>query len=194
MSKYASMNKGQLRQACRDNHISYADLNVEGMREALMNLEAGSAVQAPEVSEFDPERAAEALGYDTGDQTDPTLPMGENGNTLVDPPEPRVLPTINPPPSTLEPVAPVVPVGPRATSKGVKIEKDRPMQNGVKMPSAGTLCRAVWDYLQAQVDAGSKVDAKSVKAHAATVGWNPNNASIEFYNWRKYNGIKGRQS
>ena len=27
---------------------------------------------------------------------------------------------------------------------------------------------------------------------AIAEGWNPNNASIEYYQWRKYNGISGR--
>jgi hypothetical protein len=80
----------------------------------------------------------------------------------------------------------------RGTSKGLKIEKNRPMQNGVKMPSEGGMCRAVWDYLQAECDAGREVSAKLVKAHAVQVGWNTNNASIEFYNWRKFCGISGR--
>lgn len=75
------------------------------------------------------------------------------------------------------------------TSKtGRKIEKDRPMQNGVKMPSAGTKCREVWDYCASLPN----VDAKAVKAQAEAQGWNPNNASIEYYNWRKYMGIHGR--
>jgi hypothetical protein len=96
-------------------------------------------------------------------------------------------------------VAPVVQiptpmVAPRGTSKGLKIQKDRPSQNGVRMPSEGGLCRAVWDYLQNECDHGRMPTAKDVKAYAATVGWNTNNASIEFYNWRKYNGISGRQS
>ena len=34
---------------------------------------------------------------------------------------------------------------------------------------------------------------QQVKALAEERGWNPNNASIEFYQWRKFNGIRGRQ-
>jgi hypothetical protein len=60
------------------------------------------------------------------------------------------------------------------------------------MPSAGSLCRAVWDELERAVVAGTPYDAKGIKAHAATVGWNANNASIEYYNWRKFKGISGR--
>lgn len=71
---------------------------------------------------------------------------------------------------------------------GLKIEKDRPEQHGVKRPSAGGKCRAVWDALDLEPTA----DSKRVKALAVEHGWNPANASIEFYQWRKYNGITGR--
>lgn len=81
-----------------------------------------------------------------------------------------------------------------ASTSGLKIEKDRPMQNGVKRPSAGGMCRAVWDMLdEHRTKTGTVMTAAQVKAAAETKGWNANNASIEFYQWRKFNGIKGRQ-
>lgn len=81
---------------------------------------------------------------------------------------------------------------PQKTS-GLVIEKNRPEQNGVKRPSAGGLCRAVWDACWAHQEATGEVPtAKEVKAIAETNGWNPNNASIEYYQWRKFNGITGR--
>jgi len=77
---------------------------------------------------------------------------------------------------------------------GLKIEKDRPEQNGIKRPSAGGRCRAVWDALDAyRAETGELPTAKVVASLAADEGWNPNNASIEFYQWRKFNGITGRQ-
>ena len=76
------------------------------------------------------------------------------------------------------------------TSTGLKIEKDRPEQNGVKRPSIGGKCRAIWDALdQLALDTGDDPTAKQVKELAALHGWNPNNASIEYYQWRKFNGI-----
>ena len=81
---------------------------------------------------------------------------------------------------------------PQKTS-GLIIEKDRPEQNGVKRPSAGGLCRAVWDACWShQEKTGEVPTAKQVKEIALAQGWNPNNASIEYYQWRKYNGISGR--
>jgi hypothetical protein len=85
--------------------------------------------------------------------------------------------------------APATPEG-----SGLKIEKDRPEQNGIKRPSIGGKCRAVWDACDAFAqEHGDDPAAKDVKAMAEANGWNPNNASIEFYQWRKYNGIKGCQ-
>jgi hypothetical protein len=95
-----------------------------------------------------------------------------------------------------EPVAPAADATPSAdaTGSGLKIEKDRPEQNGIKRPSIGGKCRAVWDACDAFAqEHGDDPTAKDVKAIAEANGWNPNNASIEFYQWRKFNGIKGRQ-
>ena len=90
---------------------------------------------------------------------------------------------------------PKVPTENKAAPKstGLTIEKDRPEQNGVKRPSAGGMCRAVWDAcLTQQAETGAVPTAKWVKEKAAAMGWNPNNASIEYYQWRKFNGIAGR--
>lgn len=90
-----------------------------------------------------------------------------------------------------EPAAPAPKAEPKTT--GLIIEKNRPEQNGVKRPSAGGLCRAVWDACWAHQEIiGTPPTAKEVKAIAETNGWNPNNASIEYYQWRKFNGITGR--
>lgn len=83
------------------------------------------------------------------------------------------------------------PAAPKST--GLTIEKDRPEQNGVKRPSAGGLCRTVWDACWAHQLATSEIPtAKWVKTWAIEKGHNANNASIEYYQWRKYNGISGR--
>lgn len=77
-----------------------------------------------------------------------------------------------------------------STGTGLKIEKDRPEANGVKRPSIGGKCRAIWDALDAyRAEEGELPTSKVVRELAADEGWNPNNASIEYYQWRKYNGI-----
>jgi hypothetical protein len=77
-------------------------------------------------------------------------------------------------------------------NKGYKIEKNRAEQNGVKRPSAGTLCGQVWAALDA-VHATRMPVASDLDDIANANGWNRNNVSCEFYQWRKFNGIKGRQ-
>lgn len=90
---------------------------------------------------------------------------------------------------TPDPVAPPV-ADATPTAAGLKIEKDRPEQNGVKRPSVGGKCRAIWDALDDyRAETGELPTSKTVKELAADSGWNPNNASIEYYQWRKFNGI-----
>lgn len=109
------------------------------------------------------------------------LPVEQVAPEVVTPEEQAVLP-----------VAPEAPVAPAATpeSTGLKIEKDRPEQHGIKRPSIGGKCRAIWDALdEYRAETGELPTSKTVKELAADSGWNPNNASIEYYQWRKYNGI-----
>jgi hypothetical protein len=61
----------------------------------------------------------------------------------------------------------------------------REERNGVKRPAPGGACAAVWEWLDAHRDATSA----DVKAQAEKVGWNLNNASIEFYGWKRFNGL-----
>lgn len=73
----------------------------------------------------------------------------------------------------------------RHHASGYKIDPVRPEQNGVKRPSAGTLCGAVWEYL----DANPASTAKEMVAIAADRNWNRTNVLCELYNWRKFNGL-----
>jgi hypothetical protein len=81
-----------------------------------------------------------------------------------------------------------------AARTAYNIEKNRPEQNGIKRPSAGGLCRAVWDAMDAQreTNAGDTPTTQQVRDLALMFNWNINNAMIEYYQWRKYNGITGR--
>ena len=88
-----------------------------------------------------------------------------------------------------------------ATSRSQKPTEPKPPKaqrpapeivNGVRKPSVGTVCRAVWDELDKMVEANNTPDSKKVKALAESLNWNTNNASIEYYQWRKFHGIKGR--
>ena len=75
-----------------------------------------------------------------------------------------------------------------STAEGLKIEKDRPEHNGIRRPSVGGKCRAVWDACDDFYKSGKLPMPKQMKAWAEETGTNPNNAVIEMYQWRKYNG------
>lgn len=62
--------------------------------------------------------------------------------------------------------------------------------NGIKRPREGGKCRSVWDacdHMLAKM--GATPAAKNIKAWAADKGYNQNNALIELYRWRKFNGL-----
>ncbi|MBC9053185.1 hypothetical protein IAP83_01625 [Pseudomonas aeruginosa] len=89
-----------------------------------------------------------------------------------------------------EPVAPAVAVQGVTTSKPKKAaapKVERVEQNGVKRPGPGK-CLEVWEYL----DQHGNLTPKDLKPVAAEKGWNENNALIELYGWRRFNGISGR--
>ena len=64
---------------------------------------------------------------------------------------------------------------------------ERIEQNGVKRPGPGK-CLEVWEWL----DANPAATVKQVREVAPSKGWNESNCQIEFYAWRRFNGISGR--
>jgi hypothetical protein len=87
-------------------------------------------------------------------------------------------------------IAPQLDEAPKGT--GVKIEKQRETRNGVSRPSAGGKCRAVWDALDASAANGEAPKAERVRELAAEHGFDKTTAQVQFYRWRKFNGISGR--
>lgn len=172
MINFNEMGKVELRQACKEAGIkNYGKMNNDGMRAALEAHYAdakGAEEAAPEavVTKEAPVSAPSGLAKMVQQM------MGANQKKE----EERS-----------------APAAAKRTSSGLKIEKAREERNGIKKPSVGGQCRAVWDALDDMVAAGTQPTAKQVKALAEERGWNPNNASIEFYQWRKFNGIRGRQ-
>lgn len=79
---------------------------------------------------------------------------------------------------------------PSGSSNGLKIERDRSTANGVTRPSAGGKCRAVWDMLDA---IGADATAKQAREQAVVNGFDKTTTMVQFYKWRKFNGITGRQ-
>jgi hypothetical protein len=102
-------------------------------------------------------------------------------------------------PTATEPAAASpAPAQAEQATKGLRIEKDREERNGVKMRSTGGACRQVWDALQSMMlhdeatGVASIPTVADIKKLATEKGWNVNNASIEYYQWRKFHGITGR--
>ncbi len=100
--------------------------------------------------------------------------------------EPEVAPVPSPVPAPMPAPAPT----------GLKIEPNREKRNGVTRPSVGGKCRAIWDaldeYSADPANEGEQPSAKIIKAIAAEEGWDKTTTMIQFYQWRKFNGIVGR--
>ncbi len=221
MDKFTAMGKLELRTACREAGISYGKLNNDGMRDALRA--AAPAPEAPVTPVADPS----TMSYDevcnaacpgcgvhlsNGLLTQNDEAMSSKGNGVFATSTGRTLYEAGQLNFEYECMgcghqfgaesAPYVkPAATRATGTGLKIEKVREERNGVKRPSAGGKCRAIWDALDAMANddqdgdgalGAANVTAAMVRNLAADENWNPNNASIEFYQWRKFNGIAGR--
>lgn len=76
-----------------------------------------------------------------------------------------------------------------ANSTGLKIQKDRPEQNGVRRQSAGSVGDKLWAIYDA---AGPDITLEQAKAAAVAAGLSATSAAIALYNWRKYNGIPAK--
>lgn len=82
-------------------------------------------------------------------------------------------------------VAVPVPAAPEAP-KASKARSE--VRNGVRRPIKGK-CADVWSTLDDIKKQGFEVDIHVVREVAAQKGWNLNNATIEFYGWRKFHAV-----
>lgn len=72
-------------------------------------------------------------------------------------------------------------------------KQEAKVQNGIKAPMRQGKCMAVWQACEALYKATGKVPTlKEVMACEALAGANPTNTQIEFYRWRKFNGLNGK--
>lgn len=183
MANFNEMGKVELRQACKEAGIkNYGKMNNDGMRAAL-EAHYAESVQEQAVAQTEPETVvteAEAAAEQAIENSAPSGLAAMVQQIIGVKPEKQEERT--------------APASAKSTSTGLKIEKNREERNGIKRPSVGGTCRAVWDAMDAMVESGKQPTAKDVKALAEERGWNPNNASIEFYQWRKFHGIRGRQA
>ena len=74
---------------------------------------------------------------------------------------------------------------PAAATKAPAAEREQ--RNGVKRPRVGGACAAVWAWLDQNPDS----QLADVREVASRNRWNQNNATIEFYAWRRFNRASG---
>lgn len=87
---------------------------------------------------------------------------------------------------SFELVGPVKPDAPKVTSSRPEI------LNGVRKPIKGK-CADVWQALD-DLLANELPTIKHVRDLAQANNWNLNNATIEFYGWRKFHGLNNKKA
>lgn len=174
MSKsFAEMGKEELRAACRTAGISYGKLNNDGMRGALTA-----------------KQAEQGIG-----------PVGSDGRPRPVTDAQKAI--IKEFPEAIKHViveTPVVDAGPRekvtgtvVKPKSLKIEKGREKQYGVSRPSVGSICRAIWDQLDAKRAAAKVVPTfGDLRDLMKQYGWSKNTAMTQFQRWKQFNGVMPR--
>lgn len=94
-------------------------------------------------------------------------------------------------PSTVNLLAPVQGVSLAKPAKPAK--QEAMVKNGIKAPLRAGKCKHVWEVCEAIYKATGKVPTlKELNAHEAMQGTNTTNNQIEFYRWRKYNGLNAK--
>lgn len=87
-----------------------------------------------------------------------------------------------------------VPMLPVIEQAPAKVERPKAVvKNNVKAPMRPGKCMHVWQTCEAIYKATGKVPTlKELNAHEAMQGTNLTNNQIEFYRWRKFNGLNGK--
>lgn len=185
-SDLATANKGALRGYCRDYGISSTALNVDGMRAALAEHASdysGASNAAANVEPVATETATE-VATEAATVVEPVA---------VEPVEPATVET----PPAVEPATPrtaaeVFAANPKP-AKAAKVRTPREPRdeaNGVKRPAAATLCGRIWSWCDAQVAEGVRPEAAALRDALADI--DPTTCTVQYYRWRKFNGIRGR--
>lgn len=96
--------------------------------------------------------------------------------------------------ATLLNVPNVVNLLPAPVEQPAKPQKqEAKVQNGIKAPMRAGKCMAVWQACEELYKATGKVPTlKEVMACEAMQGANATNTQIEFYRWRKFNGLNAK--
>lgn len=186
--QYIKMNRTALRQEVRDREINKG-LNMDSpdaLRDVLRADDARLADQIAEQDRADAEYAERQRAKAEAEQAH----IAEEER--IEREHPMVTGKTPAEPKAARPVADDKPARAQSgSSNGLKIEPNRDTQNGVSRPSVGGKCRAVWDMLDAE---GRAVTAKRAREIAAERGFDRTTTMVQFYKWRKFQGIEGRQA
>lgn len=195
-SKFDAMGKEELRAACRESGVSYSKLNNDGMRAALVAHYAKADIAEEKVDAEDEEvetkPSSNGMSFAQILGVAPVLAPAYVGNVtrVVDGNRVEAKASKEKGEARARTEKPAAPAVPRVSRKGYTIQKEREERNGVKRPSEGTVCGAVW----AEFDKNPEIKAGELADLADAHGWNRTNVSCEFYAWRKFMGIKGRSA
>ena len=217
LEQLEAMGKAELRAACKEVGVkNYGKMNNEGMRQAIRTEvladnaqavltafeepqqveEAVEVAQEAELTEYEQELASR-YGHSNCPHCNITLSngVGEHGDivngTRIKHDEFQFAclgcdgefgPKIKTP-KARKPVQ---------NPTGNKIEKNRPEQNGMKYPSAGTKTRVIWDLCDAMTkELGRPLKISELRERVAQ-GTNENMMKSQYTYWRKFHNITGR--
>ena len=217
LEQLEEMGKAELRAACKEVGVkNYGKMNNEGMRQAIRTEvladnaqavltafeepqqveEAVEVAQEAELTEYEQELASR-YGHSNCPHCNITLSngVGEHGEivngTRIKHDEFQFVclacdgefgPKIKTP-KARKPVQ---------NPTGNKIEKNRPEQNGMKYPSAGTKTRVIWDLCDAMTkELGRPLKISELRERVAQ-GTNENMMKSQYSYWRKFHNITGR--
>ena len=79
----------------------------------------------------------------------------------------------------------------QAEKTGKTVEQNRPEQNGLKRPSAGSTCAIIWDTCD-RITSETKHTCTSAELFNALQGYNECTLRTQYARWRQFNGITGR--
>ena len=88
---------------------------------------------------------------------------------------------------------PQAPAAPKkeAEKTGKSVEQNRPEQNGLKRPSAGSTCAIIWDTCD-RITNETEHTCTSAELFNALQGYNECTLRTQYARWRQFNGITGR--
>lgn len=217
LEQLEEMGKAELRAACKEVGVkNYGKMNNEGMRQAIRTEVLADNAQAVLTAFEEPQQVEEAVevaqevelseyqqdlmnhyGHFNCPHCDITLSngVGEHGEivngTRIKHDEFQFVclgcdgefgPKIKTP-KARKPVQ---------NPTGNKIEKNRPEQNGMKYPSAGTKTRVIWDLCDAITkELGRPLKISELRERVAQ-GTNENMMKSQYSYWRKFHNITGR--